>query len=317
MTLILAAANQRNTVLVSDRRLSYEGQLVDDEANKSIVFICRNARLVVAYTGLAKAGTFLTGEWLPRVLMEAAAPDYLMESTIERLRKKATSDLASVQVRNPTDKRLSIVLAGYSYEEWPPRVYCWLVSNFEGLDNQPPRAVPVAEFGAQYVREIRPSVEEPLILLAVGADRALSDGDFERLQVLLRGNRPPRAVIDKGVSVIRAAAQSDRSGGVIGQQCTSILLPSNPDEDAIGEYHSAAVSDKLFYPSFVNALGDGSGVYALRDPELGTLAVGTRPMSLSVPKVGRNQPCPCGSGLKYKQCHGRLKRGPSHEIRFR
>ena len=22
--------------------------------------------------------------------------------------------------------------------------------------------------------------------------------------------------------------------------------------------------------------------------------------------VHRNDPCPCGSGLKYKQCHGRL-----------
>jgi preprotein translocase subunit SecA len=25
-----------------------------------------------------------------------------------------------------------------------------------------------------------------------------------------------------------------------------------------------------------------------------------------VPRVGRNEPCPCGSGKKYKQCHGRL-----------
>ncbi|WP_160500838.1 YecA family protein [Paenibacillus dendrobii] len=24
-----------------------------------------------------------------------------------------------------------------------------------------------------------------------------------------------------------------------------------------------------------------------------------------VPKVGRNEPCPCGSGLKYKKCHGK------------
>jgi preprotein translocase subunit SecA len=24
------------------------------------------------------------------------------------------------------------------------------------------------------------------------------------------------------------------------------------------------------------------------------------------PKVGRNEPCPCGSGKKYKQCHGQL-----------
>ncbi|MGN0917751.1 MAG: SEC-C metal-binding domain-containing protein, partial [Oxalobacter sp.] len=25
-----------------------------------------------------------------------------------------------------------------------------------------------------------------------------------------------------------------------------------------------------------------------------------------VPRVGRNEPCPCGSGRKYKHCHGKL-----------
>lgn len=29
-------------------------------------------------------------------------------------------------------------------------------------------------------------------------------------------------------------------------------------------------------------------------------------MKRSQPKVGRNDPCPCGSGKKYKQCHGKL-----------
>ena len=24
-------------------------------------------------------------------------------------------------------------------------------------------------------------------------------------------------------------------------------------------------------------------------------------------KIGRNDPCPCGSGLKYKKCHGRQR----------
>ena len=23
-------------------------------------------------------------------------------------------------------------------------------------------------------------------------------------------------------------------------------------------------------------------------------------------RVGRNEPCPCGSGLKYKHCHGKI-----------
>jgi preprotein translocase subunit SecA len=28
------------------------------------------------------------------------------------------------------------------------------------------------------------------------------------------------------------------------------------------------------------------------------------PVRRDVPKVGRNDPCPCGSGKKYKKCHG-------------
>ena len=31
-----------------------------------------------------------------------------------------------------------------------------------------------------------------------------------------------------------------------------------------------------------------------------------RPQPVKVgPKVGRNDPCPCGSGKKFKNCHGR------------
>ena len=33
--------------------------------------------------------------------------------------------------------------------------------------------------------------------------------------------------------------------------------------------------------------------------------LGMQPMR-SEAKIGRNDPCPCGSGKKYKQCHGKL-----------
>jgi uncharacterized protein YchJ len=29
-----------------------------------------------------------------------------------------------------------------------------------------------------------------------------------------------------------------------------------------------------------------------------------QPVFRTEPKVGRNDPCPCGSGKKYKKCHG-------------
>jgi uncharacterized protein YecA (UPF0149 family) len=37
-------------------------------------------------------------------------------------------------------------------------------------------------------------------------------------------------------------------------------------------------------------------------PALGT----SQPVDpATIPVVGRNEPCPCGSGLKYRQCHGK------------
>src|SRR5438876_1906009 len=39
-------------------------------------------------------------------------------------------------------------------------------------------------------------------------------------------------------------------------------------------------------------------------PAAGEEAGKSKPMVRDQPKVGRNQPCPCGSGKKYKKCHG-------------
>jgi preprotein translocase subunit SecA len=42
--------------------------------------------------------------------------------------------------------------------------------------------------------------------------------------------------------------------------------------------------------------------------EDGSVSAETDPATVAaaVPKVGRNDPCPCGSGKKYKACHGKL-----------
>jgi preprotein translocase subunit SecA len=35
-------------------------------------------------------------------------------------------------------------------------------------------------------------------------------------------------------------------------------------------------------------------------------AAGTADAAAAFARVGRNDPCPCGSGKKFKQCHGQL-----------
>ena len=52
-------------------------------------------------------------------------------------------------------------------------------------------------------------------------------------------------------------------------------------------------------PAFASAGGAGP-----RPARTGGDDAAVRTVRRDVPKVGRNQPCPCGSGKKYKKCHG-------------
>ncbi len=54
--------------------------------------------------------------------------------------------------------------------------------------------------------------------------------------------------------------------------------------------------------------GQMSNVTYTHPLEDGSVAQETDPATVAdaVPKVGRNDPCPCGSGKKYKACHGKL-----------
>jgi preprotein translocase subunit SecA len=51
-----------------------------------------------------------------------------------------------------------------------------------------------------------------------------------------------------------------------------------------------------------SALAEAEGA----EPEPAAAPPAQEPQRRSAPKVGRNDPCPCGSGKKYKQCHGQL-----------
>jgi preprotein translocase subunit SecA len=54
---------------------------------------------------------------------------------------------------------------------------------------------------------------------------------------------------------------------------------------------------------FVHPAADGGNA---RPEEGADVAVAAKPVVRNQPKIGRNEPCPCGSGKKYKHCHGQL-----------
>jgi preprotein translocase subunit SecA len=58
--------------------------------------------------------------------------------------------------------------------------------------------------------------------------------------------------------------------------------------------------------SAVEQVAEGEPAAAPRTLEAVPEPVKAAPIIRDQPKVGRNDPCPCGSGKKYKQCHGAL-----------
>jgi preprotein translocase subunit SecA len=94
---------------------------------------------------------------------------------------------------------------------------------------------------------------------------------------------------------------------------TSILsrirIQGEQDLDDRAERQRAAAAMK-FQHAQATALGDGQPQQPGQPPQKGAAA--TPPSEPAIPfkrdgrKIGRNEPCPCGSGKKFKQCHGKL-----------
>jgi len=76
---------------------------------------------------------------------------------------------------------------------------------------------------------------------------------------------------------------------------------------ALQAQHAEAVSPIQAVPGIAELGGPASsgGNVTDMDPRAGAPAAA--PFVRAMPKVGRNEPCPCGSGRKYKHCHGTLQ----------
>lgn len=304
MTLILTMINRDQAILVSDRRETWSDGSIDEESNKALVLLTKDARMVVGFTGLARAGHFRTDFWLPQVLAECGEPDYAVGRMIYRFRDKATAQFAKLRVRNASDKRLTVVFAGYVNDVEPPRAHVFRVSNFE-IGDETPKDDAEPEFNARYWREIRPSTEPYSAVFPSGITIGITSASLAALRGLVEQRKPAAASVGKAVELIREAASAGSSRGWIGKQCTSIVLPISADSSVTAKYHTDHPTPTAYGPSFVRALGKEHGVWSIVNPESRTHPDPQRARVTQVPKVRRNQPCPCGSGTKYKNCHGR------------
>ncbi|MDN5752850.1 MAG: preprotein translocase subunit SecA [Nitrosospira sp.] len=83
----------------------------------------------------------------------------------------------------------------------------------------------------------------------------------------------------------------------------TVQIRSEQQVEAVAETQRAPVNLQYHHAAYEEALGKEEGREDLADQ---AYPAKTQPFVRQGEKVGRNDPCPCGSGKKYKQCHGKL-----------
>ncbi len=80
---------------------------------------------------------------------------------------------------------------------------------------------------------------------------------------------------------------------------STVQIRTEQDVEAVEQQHEEVSNVQFHHADFDEAL-------AGKDQPLEEETPLAQPVTRDLPKVGRNDPCPCGSGKKYKHCHGKL-----------
>jgi SEC-C motif len=289
-------------IQVSDRRLSWNGNVVEDESSKAGILTCSNARLGFGFTGLARNGEFRTRDWLLQTLLSSGSPQSSAREILERLRLQASETFRLHPALRAFDRNHKRLSSGYLYHHTPPLAGWAVITNYQNFQSGQDEAEAWDEFRLDLMAERRPCNGEPTLVQRVGNWRAMTAADTAALRSMLQDRKPSGAIIGKAVQLVRQMADRPAANNTIGKQLSVLTIPRDAALGVTSGYYSMIEG----YTSYLHdsVLLTPTGAWAMKDTFLRKVR---QPQSspLVIPKVGRNHPCPCGSGVKYKRCHGR------------
>lgn len=278
MTLLIALADERQAVLLADRRTSNGSVVLDDEYNKVTVLACEDARFAVAFTGLATIGTFNTSEWLTQTLSDICQTTLSIHSILPEFEFRAGLAFAALAA---SDRRVTFLFCGFVHfgSAAEPRIYT--VTNFEHGSHAPDT------FSTNSLGGTGQS-----IVVTAGMTSVLPDSKKQTLYKLLAADLPAAAIIRFAVKHLQNAARSAKSLNQIGEHCTAAALSCQINTPIITTYHTSKNSLRAFGPNIVignHMTGFGTEVMA------GSILAG--------PDIRKQDLCWCGSGFTFKHCH--------------
>lgn len=241
MTLIIALANMDWSILVSDRRGTVDGRIVDSDLNKTASLTFANAELMYAFAGLAKAGDFETKRWIESSIIACSPPDFDAANTLMRVAELATDTFrqhASLFLLGRREKLLTILFSGYLNSDRP--IAFAEISNREEINP----CVATNCFRCRFLQYPSAGYSGSIVTLGAGAKTAMRPSDWDRLMMIAEPRRPARASLFQTVKLMREIAQRRSAGGAIGQDMMSIMI--HRGQPPMAMFHSASQRNSVF-----------------------------------------------------------------------
>ena len=282
MSLILAVGNPDHAIVVADRGLWSTGGIVADGSNDPVLVRTRDARLALTFTGLARTEMLEARTWLLLALHSSMQNG--MQLSFERLCQ--LGDLQWSRLR-AADPHFTAVMAGFVTDANGTFPALGIVSNWELPPDMDETKEIDDRFRSVWWRHTALRNFADSFAMPAGQIEAVGEDEIAELKALAVAGAPREEIIALAVGITRAAAERPEAAGTLTGEVTSMVLSADPRVDPQLRLHRGDAVTLLGAPSVVSpdAILDGK-----------VAATG---------QIGRNSACPCGSGKKYKVCHGR------------
>lgn len=299
MTLILLSVQQQRVVMVSDRRLSWGGQLVDDNQNKTGILQTETGTVVYAFTGLVRASHFNLNALVGDAIYSApkgSGIDTCLDVLAAKLNAKFKVNL-QIRMMKPHQRALTIVFAGFNQLALPG---IWLISNQEGIYRDPGHVCDA--FTVEHLQLV-PSTAASTATYVFGNREGVPRSDLMDLNRLVRNGAPAVALKDKSAEIIRQAASLPQSNHAVGSDLMAVTLPRfiPPFEPApASHFMTSEGGNEIFMADRI--VVSKMGTFLIRGSSLASS------VNISRPHNSNDAPCHCGSSQSFRHCHGRETR---------
>jgi preprotein translocase subunit SecA len=166
-----------------------------------------------------------------------------------------------------------------------------------------------AMIGSEVMRGLEKHVM--LTVLDNGWKDHLSSMDYLRQGIYLRGyaQKQPKQEFKREAFELFEGMLGRIKHDIV-QMIARVRIRNEDEVEAMERQQRAQAEAQARAMQFQHAEAAGFAVGELPvDPDAGPAGqapLPQLPVHRDAPKVGRNDPCPCGSGKKYKQCHGKI-----------